>query len=98
MRKAFTFLLSAVLLFAAGSAWAALYPSVPADLGGVEDLDAHALRVRIPVGDDDHFEGWYLRGSRPALVILMPGYARDHRRMWRYAQFLRRDGYHVLAL
>jgi hypothetical protein len=31
-------------------------------------------------------------------VILFPGYARDHRRMWRYAHFLLQDGYHVLAV
>ncbi len=98
MRKAIVFFVSALLLFVAGSAWIALYPNVPEDLGGVENLDAHALRVRIPVGEGDHLEGWYVRGTRPATVILFAGYARDHRRMWRYAHFLLRDGYHVLAV
>lgn len=98
MRKAIAFFVSAVVLFAAGSAWIALYPSVPADLGGAENLDAHALRVTIPVGESDHLEAWYVRGTRPATVVLFPGYARDHRRMWRYAQFLLRDGYDVLAV
>jgi pimeloyl-ACP methyl ester carboxylesterase len=98
MRKAILFFVSAVLLLATGSAWIALYPSVPADLGGVENLDTHAVRVTIPVGESDHLEAWYVRGTRPATVILFPGYARDHRRMWRYAQFLLRDGYHVLAV
>ena len=98
MRNALVCFVSAVFLLAGGSAWIALYPSVPADLGGVEDLDARATREWIPVGDDDHLDGWYLRGSRPATVILFAGYARDHRRMWRYAQFLWRDGYNVLAV
>src|SRR5439155_16926070 len=60
--------------------------------------DGNRARVSIPVGEDDHIEGWYVRGSRPATVILFAGYARDHRRMWRYAHFLLRDGYHVLAM
>jgi fermentation-respiration switch protein FrsA (DUF1100 family) len=98
MRKALIFFVSAVLLFAAGSAWIALYPSVPADLGGVANLDAHATRVTIPVGESDHLDAWYVRGTRPATVVLFAGYARDHRRMWRYAHFLLHDGYHVLAV
>lgn len=98
MRNAVVFFLTALVLFAGGSAWIALYPSVPADLGGVENLDTSAKTVRIPVGEDDHLDGWYLRGTRPATVILFAGYARDHRRMWRYAHFLHADGYHVLAV
>lgn len=92
------FFTSALLLLAAGSAWIALFPSVPADLGGVENLDGRAERVRIPVGEDDHLDGWFLAGTRPATVILFAGYARDHRRLWRYGQFLRRDGYGLLAV
>src|SRR5262245_15616422 len=98
MRKALLFLLSALFLFAAGSAWLALYPTVPADLGGVESLDGRALEVRIPVGEGDHVDGWYLRGSQPAAVLLFAGYARDHRRVWRYGHFLHRLGLHVLAI
>src|SRR5215472_17404380 len=98
MRKAIVFFLSALVLLAAGSAWIALYPTVPADLGGAENLDAQAKQVRIPVGEGDHLDGWYLEGSRPAAVILFAGYARDHRRMWRYAGFIHRLGFHVLTI
>ena len=96
MRNVIVLLVSALLLLAGGSAWIALYPSVPADLGGVENLDAKSLHVRIPVGEDDHLDAWYLEGTRPATVVLFAGYARDHRRMWRYGQFLHHLGVHVL--
>lgn len=96
MRNAIVLLVSALLLFAAGSAWLALHPAVPADLGGVQNLDSHAKHVRIPVGEDDQLDGWYLAGSRPVTVLLFAGYARDHRRMWRYAHFLSGLGLHVL--
>src|SRR5262245_25657950 len=98
MRNAVLFFVTALLLLAGGSAWIALYPTVPADLGGVENLDARALHVQIPVGEGDHLDGWYLRGTHPAGVILLAGYARDHRRMWRYGHFLHRLGLHVLAV
>jgi fermentation-respiration switch protein FrsA (DUF1100 family) len=98
MRNAIVFLLSAVLLFAAGSSWIALYPTIPADLGGVVNLDSRAERVRIPVGEDDHLDGWYLRGTQPATVILFAGYARDHRREWRYAQFLHKLGVSIVTV
>jgi fermentation-respiration switch protein FrsA (DUF1100 family) len=98
MRKALVFLLSALFLLAAGSAWLALYPTVPADLGGAEDLDAQARHVQITVGENDHLDGWYLRGNKPAVVLLFAGYARDHRRMWRYGGFLHRLGFNVLTV
>jgi fermentation-respiration switch protein FrsA (DUF1100 family) len=98
MRKALAFFLSALILLAAGSTWLALYPTVPEDLGGVENLDARAQHVSIPVGEGDPLEGWYLRGSQPAVVVLFAGYARDHRRMWRYGGFLHRLGLHVLTI
>lgn len=98
MKNAVVLALSALVLFLAGSTWLSLYPAVPADLGGVRSLDSAAVRVRIPVGEDDHLDGWLLRGPKPAVIVLAPGYARDHRRVWRYAQFLRRDGYSLLAL
>jgi fermentation-respiration switch protein FrsA (DUF1100 family) len=97
MRKALVFFLSALFLLMAGSAWIALYPTVPADLGGADDLDARATPVRIAVGEGDHLDGWYLRGTRPAAVLLFAGYARDHRRMWRYAGFMHGMGLHVLT-
>ncbi|MCC6349185.1 MAG: alpha/beta fold hydrolase [Candidatus Eisenbacteria bacterium] len=98
MKKALGLALSALMLFLAGSAWLALYPAVPADLGGVRSLDAGARRVRIPVGEDDHLDGWLVPGSNRAVIVLCPGYARDHRRVWRYAHFLEPDGYTLLAL
>ncbi len=98
MRNAIMLFLSALLLFAGGSAWIALYPSVPADLGGVENLDAKAEHVRIPVGEGDHLDGWYLPGRSDATVILFAGYARDHRRVWRYGRFLHQRGLHVVTV
>lgn len=98
MRKVLVLAVSALLVFLAGSAWLALYPGVPPDLGGVPNLDPKAERVRIPVGDDDHLDGRLLAGPRPGIVILFHGYARDHRRMWRYAAFLHRDGWNVLLI
>jgi dipeptidyl aminopeptidase/acylaminoacyl peptidase len=86
------------MIFAAGSAWLVLYPPVPKDYGGVEDLDGRAEKVRIPVGEDDHLDGWLLPGSRRALVVIFHGYGRDHTRAWRYAQFLRRGGYGILTV
>jgi uncharacterized protein len=97
MRAALVLALTALLLFLAGSTWLALYPGVPRDLGGVANLDDQAEKVRIPVGEDDHLDGWLLRGTRPGVIVVFHGYARDHHRAWRYAQFLRRDGWTVLA-
>lgn len=88
---------SALILFAAGSAWLAFYPPVPRDLDGAPDLDARARKVRIPVGDDA-IHGWYLAGRGGADVLVFHGYGRDHSRAWRYAQFLNRAGYGVMAV
>jgi len=60
-------------------------------------LDATATRVHIPIAADA-LDGWLLAGGRPGLVIVFHGYARDHRRAWRYAAFLHRAGYSVLAV
>jgi fermentation-respiration switch protein FrsA (DUF1100 family) len=98
MRNALVLALSALVILVAGSSWLVLYPGVPEDLGGVANLDREAERVRIPVGEDDHLDGWVLRGRRPGVIALFSGYARDHRRMWRYAQFLRHDGWSLLLV
>ena len=98
MRKAIVFFVSALVLLMAGSAWIALFPTVPADLGGAENLDTRATQVAIPVGEGDHLDGWFLKGSQPAAVLLFAGYARDHRRMWRYAGFIHRMGLSVLTI
>jgi hypothetical protein len=98
MKNAIVLALSAFVLFLGGSAWLSLYPILPADLGGVRNLDTEARHVRIPVGDGDQLEGWLLPGSERAVIVLFAGYARDHHRMWRYAQFLRPDGYTLLAV
>lgn len=98
MRNAILFFLSALILFVAGSMWILLYPSVPADLGGVENLDHVAKHVKIPVGEADHLDGWFIAGPRPGTVILFAGYARDHRRVWRYAHVFKNQGYSVLAV
>jgi pimeloyl-ACP methyl ester carboxylesterase len=86
------------LLLLAGSTWLALYPALPADLGGVPDLDAAAERVRIAVAPGDSLDAWYVPGTRPAAVLLLHGYGRTHTRMWRYGQFLHHAGYGVLAI
>jgi fermentation-respiration switch protein FrsA (DUF1100 family) len=88
---------SAVVLFAGGSTWMALYPPVPTDLAGVENLDAKARQVRIPLADGDALDGWYLPPRNGAVVVLLHGYGRDHTRSWRYGGFLRRAGYGLLA-
>ena len=97
MRNALVLALSAFALFLGASSWLALYPAVPADLGGARNLDSEAKRVRIPVGDD-YVDGWLLPGSDRSVVVLFAGYARDHRRMWRYAQFLKADRHTLLAI
>lgn len=90
--------LAALLLLVGGSTWLALYPTVPADRAGARDLDSLASRVTIPVGAADGVEAWLLPGAGRGVIVLLAGYARDHRRLWRYASFLRRDGYTLLAV
>lgn len=98
MGKVIFLLAAAALIFAAGSGYIALYPPVPEDLGGVENLDSEAEKVRIPIGQDDALDGWLLHGKRSALIVIFHGYGRDHTRAWRYAQFLRRGGYSILTV
>jgi len=83
---------------AGGSALLGLYPLLPSDLGGVRNLDRKARRERIPVGTDDWIDGWYLSGTRPAVVIIFHGYGRNHHRAWRYATFLGAAGFAILAV
>ena len=92
------FLLSGTAVAAVGGSLSLiLFPPLPRDLGGAVDLDAEAEPVRIPVPGDGHLDAWYLRGHRPAVVVLLHGFGRTHHRAWRYAAFLRRLGVHVLT-
>ncbi len=94
----FTFVVSALVIFLAGSTWIALFPGVPADLGGARDLDKHAEHARIAVGAGDHLDAWFIPPAPArAVVVIFHGYGRDHHRAWRYASFLIRAGYGVLA-
>ena len=88
--------LSALAIFLAGSLWLALFPPVPVDLDGAPNLDSRATRERVPVGED-HLDAWVLRGGGRGLVVIFHGYGRNHTRAWRYAQFLNRAGYSVVA-
>jgi pimeloyl-ACP methyl ester carboxylesterase len=97
LRHALVFFLTGLAIFIAGSVRLGLYPPVPIDLGGLPNLDSRAERVSISVGEDDHLDGWLLPGRRPALVILLHGYGRDHTSMWCYGHFLHDAGYTVLA-
>jgi len=80
------------------AAFLGLYPPTPRDLGGARDLDDQAERVKIPVLEGDHVEGWFLPGSAPVALLLLHGYGRTHHRMWRYAGFLGTSGYSLLAI
>lgn len=97
MRSALVLLGSALVLFLGGSAWLVLFPPVPVDLAGAENLDARARHVRIPVAERDSLDGWYLPPRNGALVVILHGYGRDHTRAWRYGGFLNRAGYGLLA-
>lgn len=97
MRPFLILALSALLVFAAGSLWIALYPPLPLDLGGAPNFDDRAEKVRIPVADDA-LDGWLLHGQGRGLIVAFSGYGRDHHREWRYAQFFHRAGYDVLTV
>lgn len=97
MRGVLVLLCSALAIFLGGSAWLVLYPPVPVDLAGAENLDGRARRVRIPVADRDTLDGWYLPPRNGALVVVLHGYGRDHTRAWRYGGFLDQAGYGLLA-
>jgi fermentation-respiration switch protein FrsA (DUF1100 family) len=89
--------LSALLIFAVATSWLLFYPAVPKDLAGAPDLDLQAKPVRIAVSDGDSLDAYLLAGTRPGVIVLFHGYARNHSRQWRYAQFLRHDGWTLLA-
>ena len=75
-----------------------LYPVLPADLGGAENLDARAHCVLIPLPDGDHVDGWHLPGRGRGALLLLHGFGRTHQRMWRYGAFLHRAGYELLTI
>jgi fermentation-respiration switch protein FrsA (DUF1100 family) len=81
----------------AGSAWLALFPWLPRDLGGAPDLDGSARRLRIPVAPDDAIDAWFLPGGSRGVVLVLHGYGRTHHRAWRYGGFLSRAGYSILT-
>lgn len=89
---------SGVAALAGASAWMALFPALPRDLAGAEDLDRQAQHVRIEVAPRDSVDGWYLPGRNGATLLMFHGYGRMHDRMWRYAQFLRPAGYGMLTI
>ncbi|MGH2398609.1 MAG: alpha/beta hydrolase [bacterium] len=97
MRYALIAAFAILTLFVAITTWIVLYPPVPTDLGGVENLDHRAQPVRIAVGEEDFLDGWYVPGRNQGVVLLMHGYGRSHTRMWRYGGFLNRAGYGVLT-
>lgn len=97
MKNFLVLALSALLVFTVATSWLLLYPAVPRDLAGAPDLDREAKLVRIAVADGDSLDAYVLRGRRPGVIVLFHGYARDHSRVWRYAQFLRRDGWTIVA-
>ena len=76
---------------------AGLFPPLPRDLGGVEDLSGEAERVRIPLSHADALDAYVLGGTRPAVIVLFHGFARTHTRSWRYAAFLRCLGVHIVC-
>jgi uncharacterized protein len=97
VKRFWLLLIPILVLLVAVWTWVALYPGIPTDLGGVESLDSEAVHVRIPVARDS-LDGWYLQGTEPGIVLLLHGHGRNHERMWRYGQFLRKAGYTLLAL
>ena len=92
-----TLIVASLLVFLGGSTWLALFPGVPLDLGGVRNLDDRCEREVIPVSGADHLDAWFLPGTGRGVVVVFHGYGRDHHRAWRYARFLNRAGYAVLA-
>lgn len=97
MRNVLVLACSAVAIFLGGTTWLGFFPPVPADLGGVRNLDREAERVRIPVEGGDALDGWYLPPKNGAVIVILHGFGRDHRRAWRYGGFLREAGYGLLA-
>lgn len=90
--------IAAVAVLAGAGFGLVLFPPLPRDLGGAADLDREARRHHIPVEQDGVLDAWHLRGTLPAVIVLFHGFGRTHHRCWRYASFLRRQGYHLLAV
>ena len=92
-------LVSALALFAGGSIWLVLYPPILADLGGADDLERSFTRIEAPLPDGDRVAAWLHLGRRGApLVVMLPGYGRDPRRLSRYVRALGGGGASLLAI
>lgn len=90
--------LGALLTFAAGSTWLALYPTIAPDTAGIASWSREARTVDIPVNARESVRVVVEPGRRGAVVVLLHGYARDERRLRRHARYLARDGHAVLAV
>lgn len=98
MPRFLTLALGALLLFAAGSTWLALYPPVLADTAGIEEPSPAPREVTIVVAGRGDVRAFVEPGEGRAVVVLLHGHARDERRLRRHARYLVADGYAVVAV
>lgn len=98
MPRFLTLALGALLLFGAGSAWLALYPTVLPDTGGLESVGHDARTLSIPVSAKESLRLVVEPGRGRAVIVLLHGFARDERRLRRHARYLTREGYAVVAV
>lgn len=98
MPRFLTLALGALLLFAAGSTWLALYPTVVADTAGIEEWSRESRTVELPVNARERVRIVVEPGRGRAVIVALHGYARDERRLRRHARYLVRDGYAVIAV
>ncbi len=98
MFRFLTLALGALLLFATGSIWLALYPPILSDTGGIEAVRPAPRSVSIAVGSRESVHVTVEPGRARAVVVLLHGYGRDERRLRRHARYLVRDGYAVVSV